>query len=133
MVYGCGVDHIDKQTLEISSAGDEIYSSMQELADELPDHSPRFVLLSYPLTLVLPLLTHAFRPSANGADSQPSGRVSVPYVMIYYMPVTCNAELRMLYAGAKELMRNEAEVGSVVEIADAEELAGIEGMLGGGS
>ena len=39
----------------------------------------------------------------------------------------------MLYAGAKELMRNEAEVGRVVEIGDAEELAGIEGMLGGGS
>ena len=25
---------------------------MQELADELPEHAPRFVLLSYPLTLV---------------------------------------------------------------------------------
>ena len=133
MLYGCGADHIDKQTLEISPADDEIYSSMQELADELPDHSPRFVLLSYPLTLVRSHLLHAFYPSADNSVSQPSGRASVPYVMISYMPVTCNAELRMLYAGAKELMRNEAEVGRVVEIADAEELAGIEGVLGGGS
>lgn len=45
-------DQIDKQSLEISQADDKIYSSMQDLADELPGHSPRFVLLSYPLTLV---------------------------------------------------------------------------------
>jgi hypothetical protein len=63
---------------------------------------------------------------------QASGRVSVPYVMIYYMPLNCNAELRMLYAGAKELMRNTAEVGRVIEISDTEELEEIEQLLGGG-
>lgn len=46
------VDQIDKTTLEISPADDEVYSDMSMLGDELPDHSPRFVLLSYPLTLV---------------------------------------------------------------------------------
>ncbi|MCJ1437131.1 hypothetical protein MMC27_006516 [Xylographa pallens] len=85
---------------------------MQELADELPGHSPRYVLLSYPLTLA-------------------SGRLSVPYVMIYYLPVTCNAELRMLYAGAKELMRNTAEVGRVIEMVDPEDLEEIEEKLSG--
>lgn len=45
-------DQIDKNTLEIAQADDETYTSIQELADELPDHSPRFILLSYPLTLV---------------------------------------------------------------------------------
>lgn len=39
----------------------------------------------------------------------------------------------MLYAGAKELMRNTAEVSRVIEIADAEELEEIEGTLGGES
>jgi hypothetical protein len=29
-----------------------VYKSLEELSDDLPDHSPRFVLLSYPLTLV---------------------------------------------------------------------------------
>ena len=29
-----------------------MYTTMAELADELPEHNPRFVLLSYPLTLV---------------------------------------------------------------------------------
>ncbi|KAI4165464.1 MAG: hypothetical protein LQ342_000874 [Letrouitia transgressa] len=103
---------IDKQSLEIAQVGDEVFTNIQELADELPDHSPRFILLSYPLTL-------------------PSGRLSVPYVLLYYLPVTCNAELRMLYAGAKELMRNTAEVGKVIEIVDIEELESIEGKLGG--
>lgn len=56
----------------------------------------------------------------------------MPYVLLYYLPVTCNAELRMLYAGAKELMRNTAEAGRVVEMQDVEELEGIEEKLGGG-
>ena len=47
-------DQIDKKTLEISQADDDVYSNMQELGDELPDHAPRFVLMSYPLTLVGP-------------------------------------------------------------------------------
>ena len=46
----------------------------------------------------------------------------VPYVLLYYLPDTCNAQMRMLYAGAKELMRNTAEVGSVIDIESAEEL-----------
>ncbi|KAK4992495.1 hypothetical protein LTR50_001036 [Elasticomyces elasticus] len=103
---------IDKKTLEISAADDEIHRQLSSVGDELPDHSPRYVLLSYPLTL-------------------PSGRLAVPYVMLYYMPVTCNSELRMLYAGAKELMRNTAEVGRIVEIESVEELEDIEERLKG--
>ena len=45
-------DQIDKKTLEISQDGDEVYKSIAEISDELPDNTPRFVLLSYPLTLV---------------------------------------------------------------------------------
>ena len=63
---------------------------------------------------------------------KPSGRLSVPYVMIYYMPVTCNAELRMLYAGAKELMRSTSEAGKVIEVSDTEEFENIKELLGGG-
>jgi len=56
--------------------------------------------------------------------------MQVPYVMLFYLPVTCNAELRMLYAGAKELMRNTAEVGKVLEIESADDLAEIPEKLG---
>jgi len=38
--------------LEILPEDDTIYSDVRDIADELPDHAPRFVLLSYPLTLV---------------------------------------------------------------------------------
>ena len=37
----------------------------------------------------------------------------------------------MLYAGAKELMRNTSETGKVIEMAEAEELEKIEEKLGG--
>ncbi|KAJ9132528.1 GMF family protein [Pleurostoma richardsiae] len=103
---------IDKATKEIKQDDDKtVYSSLDELAYDLPDHSPRFVLLSYPLTL-------------------PSGRLSVPYVLIYYLPITCNSELRMLYAGAKELMRNTAEVGKVIDIDSVDDLEEVPHKLG---
>lgn len=101
---------IDKKTLEIAQSDDEVYNNLQDIADELPDNSPRFVLLSYPLTLA-------------------SGRLSVPYVMIYYLPTTCNSEMKMLYASAKELVRNTAEVNRIIEISDAEDIEGIPDKL----
>ncbi|KAF2703588.1 glia maturation factor beta [Pleomassaria siparia CBS 279.74] len=105
---------IDKKTMEIQPVDDDVYTDLQSLADELPDHAPRFVLLSYPITL-------------------DSGRLSVPYVMLYYLPVTCNNEVKMLYAGAKELMRNTSEVGRIIEIDTAEDLEEIEAKLKGES
>ncbi|THW31119.1 hypothetical protein D6D25_05738 [Aureobasidium pullulans] len=51
--------------------------------------------------------------------------------MLYYLPVTCNSELKMVYAGAKELMRNQAEVGRIIEIDSIEELEEIEEQLRG--
>jgi len=103
---------IDKNTLEIKQDADKtVYNSLQDIGDDLPDNSPRFVLLSYPLTL-------------------PSGRLSVPYVMLFYLPPTCNQESRMLYASAKELMRNTAEVGKVIEIDSADDLEELPQQLG---
>jgi len=48
---------IDAKSQEIKPANHDTYSDMLDLAGELPDSSPRFVLLSYPLTLV-PLSSH---------------------------------------------------------------------------
>ncbi|KAF4957756.1 hypothetical protein FGADI_2888 [Fusarium gaditjirri] len=105
------VDLIDKNTYEIRQDEDKtVYTSLEEIGDDLPDHAPRFILLSYPLTMG-------------------DGRLSVPYVLIFYLPVTCNAEIRMLYAGAKELMRNTAEVGRIIDIESAEDLEEIPDKL----
>ncbi|KAM0206853.1 hypothetical protein ACHAQD_012288 [Fusarium lateritium] len=102
---------IDKNTYEIRQDEDKtVYTSLDEVAEDLPDHAPRFILLSYPLTMR-------------------DGRLSVPYVLIFYLPVTCNAEIRMLYAGAKELMRNTAEVGRIIDIETADELEEIPDKL----
>lgn len=89
-----------------------MYTDLATLAEELPEHAPRFVLLSYPLTLK-------------------TGRQAAPYVLLFYMPPTTNNELRMLYAGAKELMRDTAEVGRVIRVADEEEVLGVEDVLKG--
>lgn len=53
---------------------------------------------------------------------QSDGRASVPYVLLYYLPDTCNAEMRMIYAGAKELMRSTSEAGRVIDIESTEDL-----------
>lgn len=51
-------------------------------------------------------------------------------MLIYYLPTTCNSEIRMLYAGAKELMRNTSEVIRVIDIREAEDLEEIPEKLG---
>ena len=103
---------IDKNTKEIRQDEDKtVYKSLDEIAEDLPDHSPRYILLSYPMTLS-------------------SGRQSVPYVLLYYLPITANAELRMLYASAKELFRNTSEVGKVIDIETPEDLEEIPAKLG---
>ncbi|OJJ98717.1 hypothetical protein ASPACDRAFT_30348, partial [Aspergillus aculeatus ATCC 16872] len=101
---------IDNKSQEIRPEDGEVYTKMEDLADELPETSPRFILLSYPLTLS-------------------SGRLTVPYVMLYYLPENCNPSLRMMYAGAVELMRNTAEVNRVIEVESEEDILGIEAKL----
>ena len=51
--------------------------------------------------------------------------------MINYLPPTCSNEMRMLYAGAKELMRNQSEVNRIIEIDSADDLEEIEEKLQG--
>ena len=51
--------------------------------------------------------------------------------MLNYLPPTCAQEQRMLYAGAKELLRNQSEVGRIIEVEAAEELEEIEEKLKG--
>lgn len=138
-------DIIDSKTQEIRAEDGEVYSKMQDLADELPESSPRFILLSYPLTLVGGIC-------AGGSDAPPlkscsknvrvletnffsshqgSGRLTVPYVLLYYLPENCNPSMRMTYAGAVELMRNTAEVNRVIEVQDEDDILSIESKLQG--
>lgn len=46
------LDLIDRIKQEVRPEDDQVYTKMDDLAESLPDSSPRFILLSYPLTLV---------------------------------------------------------------------------------
>lgn len=78
------------------------------------------------------IMSYVLGTCTNDAIKQSSGRLSVPYVLLFYLPPTVNAEQRMLYAGAKELMRNTAEVGKVIEIESVEDLEEIPEKLNEG-
>lgn len=80
-------DMIDKRTHEVKQDEEKIvYKSLEEIGDELPDNSPRFVLLSYPLTLVRRANLHPPRarpgPFSTSTYSRPHSRpVAFPYPM----------------------------------------------------
>ncbi|KAF7596357.1 hypothetical protein BBP40_002101 [Aspergillus hancockii] len=101
---------IDQKSQEIRPEDGEVYTKMEDVADELPESSPRFILLSHPLTLA-------------------SGRLTVPYVLLYWLPENCNPNQRMMYAGAVELMRNTAEVNRVIEVEEEGDIISIESKL----
>lgn len=82
---------------------------MDDLSDSLPDNSPRFVILSYPIST--------------------DGRIRLPYVLLYWIPQTCTQQSRMLYAGAVEFVRNEAGVGKLIKLEDEEELEDLEELV----
>ncbi|KAI0461436.1 hypothetical protein LJB42_001105 [Komagataella kurtzmanii] len=101
--------HIDTSSYEIKAETDVI-TSLEDLVDEVPDSSPRFILLSYPITLQ-------------------DGRKSSPLVLVYFRPQTSTQEGKMLYAGAVELFRNKAGVNKVLDIDEEEELLDIPDLL----
>ncbi|SCU83595.1 LAME_0C05776g1_1 [Lachancea meyersii CBS 8951] len=79
--------------------GVEQADSLEALGEELPDNTPRYVLLCYPMTTS-------------------DGRNQTPLVLVYWKPATVvSQEWKMLYAGALELMRNQCGVSKVIEIA----------------
>lgn len=51
---------------------------------------------------------------------QKSGRPASPYILLSYLPATSTSEQRMLYAGARELMRAESQAGRLMDVDDEE-------------
>lgn len=88
---------IDKSTLEIKRENADPIALIEELVDELPDTTPRYIVISYPL---------------KTAD----GRIKSPFVLVYWRPPTCGQESKMLYAGAVEVVRDKAGVSQYVLI-----------------
>ncbi|KAI3402918.1 hypothetical protein KGF56_004379 [Candida oxycetoniae] len=83
---------IDKESYEIKR--DETESpidSIESLIEELPENSPRYIVMSFPM-------------------KTKDGRLQTPLVMLYWIPPTTGQANRMLYAGALEQFRDKAGV-----------------------
>ncbi|KAF9127609.1 hypothetical protein BG015_004509 [Linnemannia schmuckeri] len=94
---------IDKDKLLIVEDEDEDNLSIEDLAELLPDNTPRYVVLSFEL-------------------KHDDGRQSYPLVFLYYSPKGVKPELNMLYASAKTYFQNKAGLGKVFDLQDPEEL-----------
>ncbi|KAJ2921398.1 hypothetical protein H1R20_g7123, partial [Candolleomyces eurysporus] len=76
--------------------------SIEELAEELPENSPRYVVLSYEL-------------------EHKDGRKSFPLVLINWAPVSSEIGLLTLHASALLNFQNTADVSKVIEVRDGPE------------
>ncbi|KAF9913793.1 hypothetical protein BX616_009559 [Lobosporangium transversale] len=94
---------IDKNKLLIEEDDDLESVNMEELAEQLPENTPRYVVLSYEL-------------------KHDDGRRSFPLVFLYYAPTGVRPELNMLYASAKTHFQNTVGLGKVIDLQDAEVL-----------
>ncbi|KAG9285778.1 hypothetical protein G9A89_013203 [Geosiphon pyriformis] len=92
---------IDREQLLVieDQIHDEI--TIEDLVEELPDNSPRYVVLSYQL-------------------NHPDGRVSYPLMLIYYSPLSTNPETNMLYASAKTYFQQKADINRVFDLRESE-------------
>jgi len=74
MLFLIGKVNKEKLLIEMDSEEDAI--ELEELAEELPENIPRYIILSYEL-------------------KHDDGRVSFPLVFLFYCPVGANTQLRM--------------------------------------
>ena len=90
---------IDKKKLLLEK--DEVFDTItpDELQEELPEHSPRFILLSYEM-------------------KHDDGRVSFPLVLVYWAPASASMELSTLYTTALPTFSGRADVGKVLDVRD---------------
>ncbi|KAG0041710.1 hypothetical protein BGZ83_001412 [Gryganskiella cystojenkinii] len=92
---------IDPVKLVIVEDEDEESITMEDLAELLPENTPRYIVLSFEL-------------------KHDDGRQSYPLVFISYTPRGTKPTLNMLYSSAKTHFQNTVGLGKVVDIQEAE-------------
>jgi len=93
---------INKQKLIMEEVEQFDSISLEDLAEELPENSPRYVVLSYEL-------------------EHKDGRKSFPLVLINWAPTSSETGLLTLHASAFLDFQNTADVSKVIEIRDGAE------------
>ncbi|ODV85393.1 hypothetical protein CANARDRAFT_28188 [[Candida] arabinofermentans NRRL YB-2248] len=95
--------NIDSNTYEIKFEESEYpIDSINSLIEELPDNSPRFIILSYPF-------------------ESKDGRKVNPLIFIYWRPSTSKQDNKMLFAGCLDLFKDQVSASKFIEIVDEEE------------
>ncbi|KIM79737.1 hypothetical protein PILCRDRAFT_823294 [Piloderma croceum F 1598] len=93
---------INKQKLIMEEVEEFEEISLEDLAEELPENSPRYVVLSYEL---------------NHSD----GRKSFPLVLINWAPTSSEIGMMTLHASALFDFQAAADVSKVIEVRDGAE------------
>ncbi|XP_004349353.1 hypothetical protein CAOG_02603 [Capsaspora owczarzaki ATCC 30864] len=78
-------------------------TSLAELANELPDSFPRYVVFST-------------------VHTHPDGRISYPLMLIYISPAGTKPDLHMMYSGTKTELVRLSGITKVFEVRSTEEL-----------
>ncbi|SSD62170.1 related to Protein AIM7 [Saccharomycodes ludwigii] len=98
IVIDDGKDNDDDDWDDISDAHSEGLNNLNELREILPDNTPRFILLSYPMT-------------------SKDGRKLTLLVLLYWKPSTVvSNEWKMLYAGCLEMVKSECSPNKFIEV-----------------
>ncbi|BEI82369.1 hypothetical protein CcaverHIS002_0302370 [Cutaneotrichosporon cavernicola] len=93
---------IVKATLTMVVDDEFIGVPIEEIAEDLPENSPRLVLISHQL-------------------KHKDGRVSYPLILVNWMPTTAPTDLMTLQASSLSYFQQTAEVAKVLEVRDGEE------------
>jgi len=88
---------VNKQTLEMEEENTFSNISLEDLAEELPESKPRYIVISYKL-------------------EHPEGRISYPLVLINWAPNASETGLLTLHASALMNFQNTADVSKVIDI-----------------
>ncbi|PSR83099.1 hypothetical protein PHLCEN_2v5903 [Hermanssonia centrifuga] len=93
---------INKQKLIMEEVEQFDNITIEDLAEELPENAPRYVVLSYEL-------------------NHPDGRKSFPLVLVNWSPSSSEMGLLTLHASGLLDFQNTADVGKVIEVRDGAE------------
>uniref|UniRef100_A0A7S0E0J7 ADF-H domain-containing protein n=1 Tax=Hanusia phi TaxID=3032 RepID=A0A7S0E0J7_9CRYP len=83
--------------------GDIIDVTPEDLAEDMSESSPRWILWSMKI-------------------SRDDGRIQQPLILVFFSPVSCNTKLRMIYSSRTGLLAEALKISKVHEIQDLDDI-----------
>mmetsp|Transcript_18633 Transcript_18633/g.61198 ORF Transcript_18633/g.61198 Transcript_18633/m.61198 type:complete len:110 (+) Transcript_18633:191-520(+) len=91
----------DEETIIMD--GDILEITPEELAEDMSESSPRWILWSMKI-------------------SRDDGRIQQPLILVFFSPISCNTKLRMLYSSRTSLLAEALKISRVHEIQDLDDM-----------